>query len=705
MSSDRRKRILLNVGIAGLVGLLGGILAGTLDATRIILSIRPTPSLSELLGFWLPIEALYGIFGCLGMGAIGLIAGITMGPMKRNRLAGLYTGIFVTMVLSLRLSYTLKEVIRSMLRMGQITGNSIIIVTWILFVSLLSGLALGGFVAYLLERKIRGTALGVALASLFVTLMIFIHGATWFNLTLGERLLSPAGLCGGLILMILMPPLALGLYLLGISILERSRPAARRGRVIGVWLVGIIVVILILGGVVTVPSGATAKSPKNGPNILWIVIDTLRADHLSCYGYHRDTTPNIDRIAAEGVLFENAFTTAPWSLPSYASMLTGLYSSKHGADAEHIYLDERFDTVAEVLAKQGYRTFASCIGSRWANRLTNLDQGFEMFQNRRGGVLTLNNSELLINGILRMVRGFVGTMESAQETNAVVKKWISRCVKEGCPFFGFVLYLEPHFPYVIPEPYFSLWLGGQTINPKVKEALLNPYPYEYLRDNLKVTSQELEILKALYDGCISYVDFRVNQLVSYLKEEGILDNTLLIITSDHGENFGDHDLMSHCFSLHDTLIRVPLILRYPKVFPQGLRIKRQVQTVDIFPTILQILGIELEGLQGYSLLQDDRPRKFIIAEHQIFHLAITGIPRLSPSLYKLDLSKYARRLKCIRTDRFKYIWSSDGRDELYNIYKDPKESKNLIETCPEEARRLKKVLRDWLGSFRHYRQM
>ncbi len=211
--------------------------------------------------------------------------------------------------------------------------------------------------------------------------------------------------------------------------------------------------------------------------------------------------------------------------------------------------------------------------------------------------------------------------------------------------------------------------------------------------------KDFEILRALYDGEISYLDFRMGQLFDYLRELQVLDDTVLIITSDHGENFGEHHLMDHQFCVYDTLLHVPLIIRYPKLFQPGLRVTQQVQTTDIFPTILDIAGIEWDKgkIQRHSLLKqgDANEPTFAIAELSKWHWAV-GELKGNPNF---DAMKYDRRLKTIRTDSFKYIWASDGNHELYDIRNDSAEINNLIETQPEKAKELKTRLIEWLNSF------
>ena len=448
---------------------------------------------------------------------------------------------------------------------------------------------------------------------------------------------------------------------------------------------------------------------KGKPNIIWIVMDTVRVDHLSCYGHQRNTTPNIDRIASEGVLFEKAFATAPWTLPSHASMVTGVFPAKHGTDTEHGVLDTRFPTIAKVLQNRGYQTFAYtnnlCAGrvlERGSDAVERVNRGINA---KPGPELTdfLKTSEIkqYTEDLLRMDDG-------AYKTNKIVRRWVADASQAETPFFLFINYMEAHRPYNrIPAPYAALYLDRNVdlqqvqdlVHPRTRKTTLH-----HLSGKVVCSDEDFRILRDLYDGEMSYLDLRMGQLFDYLRELNVLDNTVLIITSDHGENFGEHGMMGHCMCLYDTLLHVPLIIRYPALLGAGSRVDEQVQLTDIFPTILDIVGIEWEGrkrLQGHSLLNGRRESdsRFLIAEEGTWHNMVHRMANMNP---EMDPSTYARRLKTVRTSQFKYIWASDGRDELYDILQDPEELNNLIGTQPNKAKELKTLLVEWLNSFETY---
>ena len=520
------------------------------------------------------------------------------------------------------------------------------------------------------------------------------------NMNLLPGFWEPASLLSDVGLLLLIVFLAIGLYLLSFSVLQMDRLEAKRERLGAFILLGIVASVFIIVSLIVHFRGennitkaevkkATVSSEyktladlKDKPNILWIVADAVRADHLSCYGYHRKTTPNIDRIASEGVLFENAISAAPWTLPSCASMFTGMYPGKHATDAEHRYLADNFHTIAELLRSYGYKTFGYS-NNPWVSPDTNLSQGFDTFEVSEEAPAY----SPLINVATRHIPNPAGTEDAgARQTNEVAKKWIENCYSAKTPFFIYLHYMEAHDPYG-NTPYFRHYLDANISTAKAKGV--NQNPIDYISGNVQMSNEDFEILRALYDGDISYLDFKMNQLFDYLRQLNILDKTVLIITSDHGESFGEHHLMSHMLGVYDTLVHVPLIIVYPKLFKVGSRIVKQVRTIDIFSTILDILGIDWSGaeeLQGQTLVSirkllnprvqkvQQRELPFAIAELAILQPCLNELVKANPSV---DISIYSRRLKAIRTNEFKYIWTSDGRDELYNIREDLGELNNL----------------------------
>lgn len=440
------------------------------------------------------------------------------------------------------------------------------------------------------------------------------------------------------------------------------------------------------------------KQHVQRPNILLIIMDTVRADHLSCYGYPLPTTPHLDRLAEEGVLFTNAISTGGWTIPTHASLFTGTFPCFHGARDGHPILDESIPTLAETLRNYGYQT-AGFTNIGWLTENTGLTRGFDTFM----PVYRLYQGRsipVLIRRILSKLRWMLTgqKLKGATATNRCVKNWLTHR-KPDRPFFIFVNYSEAHVPYRPPRSFARRFLKPYGFSLSNAQGV-NQDPLKHITGTVSMDERDFDMLRALYDAEIAYLDTKLGELFRYLDQQNLLDQTLIIVSADHGENLGDHGLMGHKWCLYDTLLRVPLIIRCPSCFPPATTIDDQVQLVDIFPTLLDSLGIQEKGirdhLQGFSLLPDKvakRPRKFAVAER-----AGRSWERTFRRYPGFDYTQFERDLKAIRTTRFKYIWSSDGKHELYDIATDPAESQNLVDSFPQEAQRLRDILFDFINS-------
>jgi arylsulfatase A-like enzyme len=424
------------------------------------------------------------------------------------------------------------------------------------------------------------------------------------------------------------------------------------------------------------PAGARPR-----PNVLLIVMDTVRADHLSCYGYEKPTAPDLERIAAEGVLYEQAISPGSWTLPSHATLFTGLYPRDHHTTAASWKLDDSFTTLAEVLAAEGYAT-AGFSNNPWVSRGTGLTQGFAAFLD-----------------MWRDDERSRGGDDGAALTNELVLDLLASPGRTA-PFFVFINYMEPHLPYAPPASFEGRFVPSSVPRAQV-EALRGwqtPRELGYILrvPGFEATGDQLRILGALYDGEIAYLDSKVGELVQALESRGILKDTLLIVTSDHGEHLGDHHLMDHKMSVYDALIRVPLIVRYPGVVPAGVRIRGPVQTNDVFPTVLKLCGIERPPTQDAAVLpmrEEEVVRRDTFAE---FGRPTEFLKIATKSFPGVDVAPFDRSLVAVRGPRYKYVWATDGRSELFDLRSDPGEEHDLSAGQPEVEGRL----RDQVFAFR-----
>lgn len=441
------------------------------------------------------------------------------------------------------------------------------------------------------------------------------------------------------------------------------------------------------------------------PNILLVVMDAARADHLSCYGYQRATTPHLDRIASEGALYENAISAAVWTVPSHASLFTGMYPSGHGLEGRNLKLRDDIPTLAGFLHAQGYRT-AAYTANALIGSATGLARGFEICHDIRNLVQAEAESgwQQPVNALYRRLyygpRPHQGTWydNGAWRINRDIKQQIQRWQKDAEPFFIFANYMETHLRYEPPRAFRHRFL---TPSQQKRWQKINQNAWKFMSGDVVMTDDDWEILTALYDAELAYLDMRLGQLYTFLQERGLLDNTIIIITADHGENLGDHHLMDHQYCVYDTLARVPLIIRYPERFPAGMRLNELVQTVDLYPTLARLTTNHfpdalLRSVQGQSLLPEtlaETARAFTVTEYLAPQLHSFGREGVAAGSY------FTRKLRGLRTAQHKYIWASDGAHEFYDLAADPGEMRNVIEVERDAAATLACQLEQWVNEF------
>jgi arylsulfatase A-like enzyme/Tfp pilus assembly protein PilF len=374
--------------------------------------------------------------------------------------------------------------------------------------------------------------------------------------------------------------------------------------------------------------GLFRKGPGTFPemNVLLFTLDTTRADHLGCYGYNKARTPNIDGLAAEGILFRNATAQVPLTLPSHSSIFTGTYPYVHGVrDNGGFYLEPDKITLAEVLKEKGWATSAFVgafvLDSRWG-----IDQGFDHYYDN-----------------FDFAKYKTISLDSVQrEGGEVIQAFFDWFRTNGDRrFFSWIHFYDPHTPYEPPEPYKSEYSG-------------RPW--------------------GLYDGEIAYVDSLIGKVLESLREKGVLDRTIIIVAADHGESLGEHGESSHAFFIYDATVSVPLVLKLPGARSKAAVVEAQVENVDIMPTLLGLLGIDIpKEVQGKSLvplLAGDRAGDDRMAYSESYY------PR-----YHYGWSE----LKSLRTSRFQYIQAP--RPELYDVVRDPMERSNIFGRDGSQAER------------------
>jgi len=409
------------------------------------------------------------------------------------------------------------------------------------------------------------------------------------------------------------------------------------------------------------------------PNVLLIVLDTLRADHLSVYGYSRATSPNIDRFAQEGVLFERAFANSSWTVASHASLMTGHYVFTHGADG-FVPLDGTLPTLAEELAQRGYITAGFVANTYWVSRRSGFARGFVHFEDgfRSPGDMAVRT--VYGRGLARYVLPHLGFTDilglaRAADINHDLLKWLERSYDR--PFFVFLNYMDVHSPYLPPLAYratFSDGIDGARLLELVNTRLFGAR---------ELPPEERQMAVDAYDSSLAYLDAELGSLFATLDEQGVFNNTLVILTSDHGESFGEHELFAHPNSLYREQIHVPLIIRYPREIQGGHRVSEPVGLHSIPITIFQLLEPGKPSVfPGPSITALLHPTKSAGT--------LSSLPVLSEKCQQEDTPNHwpvsSGWLKSLVTPEWHFIERENGLLELYNLQNDPGEFDNLADT-------------------------
>lgn len=411
----------------------------------------------------------------------------------------------------------------------------------------------------------------------------------------------------------------------------------------------------------SLPSAAPAA-----PNVIVIIVDTLRADHLSSYGYERDTSPFMDSLAAEGVRYENAIAPSSWTQPVHASMLTGRYTYEH--QAENAPLDDTYPTIGEVMQANGYRTGAFSANTLFFTRRQGHGRGFLHFEDNYQSVpdAFLNSS---LYGFLFDFYGLrkalnyegVPTRILATDINDSVLRWVD---KDDKPFFVVMNYFDVHDPYTPPEPYRSKF--ASVPNPG---GLINGFMERY---SPSLTPEQIQSEIDAYDGSIAYVDDQIKVFFGELEARGLLENTIVIVTSDHGESFGEHGFLQHSASLYLDEIHVPLIVWGPGRVPAGNTVETPVTITALPSTILSLIDATDDPFPGPSLallFSGEAPADW---PDPISELAqMNGAAEVNPSTHGA--------MKSVVGDEMQYIVHEKFGEELYNWRTDPQEKSNLVD--------------------------
>jgi len=443
-------------------------------------------------------------------------------------------------------------------------------------------------------------------------------------------------------------------------------------------------------------SARKTPGPVSKPNVILVVMDTVRADHTSLYGYQRDTTPFLKELAKEATVYSHSLAVADMTLPTHATIFTGLYPRTHGAyfapptQPLGRPLAERFTTMAEILKDHGYRTMALVANAAYLTPEMGLAQGFEVYDWRVPAVMegSVWNPHLR-NTVSQLFDRFVSPLDldlsvrRAGEINADADRLLAELGKDDGPYFLFLNYMDAHTPYSPPEPFRSAYPCSDRA--LVSNIHLQRVVTGVVSGKRAVNQQERQCLESQYDAGIAYIDAQVRRFVDSLKARGQYENTLLIVTGDHGEALGNRNQVGHGgVSVYQEEIGVPLLVKYPGR-NGGQRDESFVSQVDMLPTVLDIAGIpDPPNLAGTSLRKissrDSRP--------------LVSVSYPAENYGKLN-PQYRRTEEAMLFGGKKLIVSSLGKREIFDLSKDCKEENNLYQSGGTEAKMLTTILEEW----------
>jgi arylsulfatase A-like enzyme len=447
---------------------------------------------------------------------------------------------------------------------------------------------------------------------------------------------------------------------------------------------------------------AAAVSSGRHANLVLITMDTVRADHLSAYGYSRDTTPNLQQLAKQATLFTNTIAAGDMTLSSHASIFTGMYASQHGAhlvlgpgknrvavgEEYGLRLPDESRTLAEILWDRGYRTMAVAANTAFLQRAFHLDQGFQYYSQPNPMLFLARTEPFCLRTDLSLMlahylppsmsqRGY----RTAANVNLEAFKLLRQAKAGQKPFFLFLNYMDAHQPYFPLPPYDVKYPGiDRTLTYDQYFAI----EFGALSKKRPYTDADRRRDESQYDGGIAYLDACLGDLFQQLRELGLYDNTMLVVTSDHGQSFGEKMLVGHGTSVYQEQVHVPLIIKYPGI-RQAKVVDDLASHIDILPTVLDALGYPVpKNLPGRNLGKAPASPATVISES----FPCDFFARLSPRFRRTERAEFR--------GPFKFITSTNGEHALYDLSKDPREERNLDSQNPQMANGLDADLNHWL---------
>jgi arylsulfatase A-like enzyme len=472
--------------------------------------------------------------------------------------------------------------------------------------------------------------------------------------------------------------------------------------------------LTLLFGCTCNPGPVAPTQPEaKPPNVLVVLWDTARADRMSLYGHSRPTTPWAERFAEQAVVYERAVASSEWTAPTHASLFTGLAVRTHGVDTFHTWLDGHHTTLAEHFGAHGYDTYAFT-GNRFVSPWTHMTQGFETVQFSYQGPLK-ERAEAATMG--KLIATDASTeispawqphghgdgwskkltlyKDAAPVASEALLAWLDGRDKDA-PFVAFLNLMEAHQPRIPSMESRKALMSEEAIALALKTDSTLFRLMAYTSGKHEYTEAELAAMAGTYDAALLDLDKATGALMGELASRDLLDNTIVVLTADHGELLGEHHMYSHRWALYEPLIRVPLVVRYPAALaPQ--RVAAPVSTSSVLATLTELAG--LPSLPGVAPSLTARPSPFVVSElldpNRVMPIITNAFP-------EVPADQFARSLVSVVEPDWKLISASDDQHELYAIGTDPAEHHNQAEAQASELARLHGLLSHWVSEVPAY---
>lgn len=452
-------------------------------------------------------------------------------------------------------------------------------------------------------------------------------------------------------------------------------------------------------------SGADSR-----PNVLFVVWDTTRADRMSLYGHDRQTTPLLDAWASKALVFDDVVSAAAYTVPSHASMFTGLLPSVHCAGATSNDLQERHATLAELLRDSGYATFLYSENPH-ISEASKFAQGFERVEHPWSERHLAQAVDILRGKIKGDSSSELSTRVEQMESGArALSAWNVKAAGElaesalldflrekdpNRPFFAFVNYMEAHRPFIPPRRLREKFLTTKDVDASYSVDRSWGKIWEYTFGKSEFSDRDLELTRATYDASVLELDELFGSLIASLDANGNLDDTIVVLTADHGEHLGEQHMFDHQSSLYEAVLRVPLVISYPGHVPAGRR-SDPVMNHDVFSTVLGMVGVDppegvtLSSRDLFASRDDTTPRSRLAEETTAESTGVRAMKRLNP---EWDATPWIRTQRALYSGRYKWIEFSSGEPEMYDWRADPDETRNLTAMRAFDAAQLQDQLR------------